>query len=230
MHVMKQKKLQHPKPWYIWSMMHPFVLSLIAHKHASPPTAKRHPGEQRVPDWRETCSGYRRRRTPSLGYLNYRGTTHRPCWCSPGGDRRRRPTGWRRTGCWRDPGRGWGPCWCPRATAGLPCTRLGLGWWCHWVCPRHRWLCQLGQCSWEDLRKRDTQCYTMNMMNKERGQNIQFLILPLTIAVVDKGISLHCYYVKMCRTGVTCIFTCSTHFYIIAVKSCSFVYHSNCWG
>ena len=32
----------------------------------------------------------------------------------------------------------------------------------------------------------------------------------------------------MCRTGVTCIFTCSTHFYIIAVKGCSFVYLRNC--
>ena len=40
---------------------------------------------------------------------------------------------------------------------------------------------------------------------------------------VDKGTSLPCYYVKMCRTGVTCIFTCSTHFYMIAVKGCSFV-------
>ena len=44
------------------------------------------------------------------------------------------------------------------------------------------------------------------MTDKERGQNIQFLILPSTIAVVDKGTSLHCYYVKMCRTGFTCIF------------------------
>ena len=41
---------------------------------------------------------------------------------------------------------------------------------------------------------------------------------------VDKGTSLPCYYVKMCTgTGVTCIFTSSTHFYIIAVKGCSFV-------
>ena len=66
--------------------------------------------------------------------------------------------------------------------------------------------------------------------DKERGQNIQFLILPSTIAVVDKGTSLHCYYVKMCRTGEYACDTCSTHFYIIAVKGCSFVYHSNCWG
>ena len=28
-----------------------------------------------------------------------------------------------------------------------------------------------------------------------------------TVTQVDKGTSLHCYYVKMCRTGVTCIFT-----------------------
>ena len=28
-----------------------------------------------------------------------------------------------------------------------------------------------------------------------------------TVPQVDKGTSLHCYYVKMCRTGVTCIFT-----------------------
>ena len=42
----------------------------------------------------------------------------------------------------------------------------------------------------------------MNMTDKERGQNIQFLILPSTIAVVDKRTSLHCYYhVKMYRTG-----------------------------
>ena len=41
---------------------------------------------------------------------------------------------------------------------------------------------------------------TMNMTDKESGQNIQF-------PQVDKGTSLHCYYVKMCRTGVTCIFT-----------------------
>ena len=33
---------------------------------------------------------------------------------------------------------------------------------------------------------------------------------------------------KMCRTGVTCIFTCSTHLYTIAVKGCSFVYLRNC--
>ena len=43
------------------------------------------------------------------------------------------------------------------------------------------------------------------MTDKESGQNIQFLILPSTIAVVDKGTSLHCYYVKMCRTGVICM-------------------------
>ena len=59
----------------------------------------------------------------------------------------------------------------------------------------------------------------MNMTDKERGQNQprqnQFLIQPSTIAVVDKGTSLHCYYLKMCSTGVACIFTCSTHFYII---------------
>ena len=41
----------------------------------------------------------------------------------------------------------------------------------------------------------------MNMMDKERGQHIQFLMLPSTIAVVDKGTSLHCYYVKMCITA-----------------------------
>ena len=28
-----------------------------------------------------------------------------------------------------------------------------------------------------------------------------------TVPQVDKGTSLHCFYVKMCRTGVTCIFT-----------------------
>ena len=49
-----------------------------------------------------------------------------------------------------------------------------------------------------------------------------------TVPQVAKGTSLHCYYVKMCRTGVTCIFTCSTHFYIISVKGCSFVYLRNC--
>ena len=37
---------------------------------------------------------------------------------------------------------------------------------------------------------------TMNMMDKESRKNIQFLILPSTIALVDKGTSLHCYYVK----------------------------------
>ena len=70
--------------------------------------------------------------------------------------------------------------------------------------------------------------HTMNITDKERGQNIQFLIVPSTIAVVDKGTSLHCFYVKMCRTGEYACDTCSTHFYIIAVKGCSFVYHSNC--
>ena len=45
-----------------------------------------------------------------------------------------------------------------------------------------------------------------------------------TVPQVDKGTSLHCYYVQMCRTGVTCILT----FYIIAVKGCSFVYLRNC--
>ena len=68
----------------------------------------------------------------------------------------------------------------------------------------------------------------MNMTDKERGQHIQFLILPSTIAVVDKGTSLHCYYVKMCRTGEYACDTCSTYFYIIAVKGCSFVYLRNC--
>ena len=52
----------------------------------------------------------------------------------------------------------------------------------------------------------------MNMTDNERGQNIQFLILPSTIAGVDKGTSLHCYYVKMRRTGEyacdTCFYTC----------------------
>ena len=58
----------------------------------------------------------------------------------------------------------------------------------------------------------------MNMTDKERGQNIQFLILPSTIAVVDRGTYLHCYYVKICRTGEYACDTCSTYFYIIAVK------------
>ena len=40
--------------------------------------------------------------------------------------------------------------------------------------------------------------------------------------------SLHCYYVKMCRTGEDACDTCSTHFYIIAGKGCSFVYLRNC--
>ena len=56
--------------------------------------------------------------------------------------------------------------------------------------------------------------YTMNMTDKESGQNIQNIPSLL--------------YVKMCRTGVTCIFTCFTQFYIIAVKGCSFVYLRNC--
>ena len=60
---------------------------------------------------------------------------------------------------------------------------------------------------------------TMNITDKESGQNIQFLR-------VDKGTSLHCYYVK---SECACD-TCSTHFYfyIIAVKGCSFVYLRNC--
>ena len=45
-----------------------------------------------------------------------------------------------------------------------------------------------------------------------------------TVPQVDKGTSLHCYYVKMCRTGEYACDTCSTHFYTIAVKGCSFVY------
>ena len=49
-----------------------------------------------------------------------------------------------------------------------------------------------------------------------------------TVPQVDKGTSLHCYYVKMCRTGEYACGTCSTHFYIIAVKGCSFVYLRNC--
>ena len=68
----------------------------------------------------------------------------------------------------------------------------------------------------------------MNMTDKERGQNIQSHILPSTIAVVDKRTSLHCYYVKMCRTGEYACDTYSTHFYIIAGKGCSFVYLRNC--
>ena len=50
----------------------------------------------------------------------------------------------------------------------------------------------------------------MNMTDKESGQNIQFLILPSILSVVDKGTSLHCYYVKMCRTGEYACDTCST--------------------
>ena len=57
--------------------------------------------------------------------------------------------------------------------------------------------------------------YTMPMTDKERGQNIQFRILSSTIAEVDKGTALQCYYVKMCRTGASWIFTCSTRVYII---------------
>ena len=49
-----------------------------------------------------------------------------------------------------------------------------------------------------------------------------------TVPQVDKGTSLHCYYVKMCRTGEYACDTCSTHFYIKAVKGCSFVYLRNC--
>ena len=33
-----------------------------------------------------------------------------------------------------------------------------------------------------------------------------------TIAVVDKGAFIHCYYVKMCRTGEYACDICSTHF------------------
>ena len=53
-------------------------------------------------------------------------------------------------------------------------------------------------------------------------------ILPSTIAVVVKGTFLYCYYVKISRTGGYACHTCSTHCYIMAVKGCSFVYHSNC--
>ena len=38
--------------------------------------------------------------------------------------------------------------------------------------------------------------------------------IKYTVPQVDKGTSLPCY-VNMCRTGVTCIFTCSTHLYIL---------------
>ena len=64
--------------------------------------------------------------------------------------------------------------------------------------------------------------YTMNMTNKESGPNIQFFILPSTIAVVDKGTSLHCYYVKISSTCEYACDTCSIHFYIIAVKGVFF--------
>ena len=40
--------------------------------------------------------------------------------------------------------------------------------------------------------------------------------------------SLHCYYVKMCRTGEYACDTCFTHFYMIAGKGCYFVYLMNC--
>ena len=40
----------------------------------------------------------------------------------------------------------------------------------------------------------------MNMTDKKKRTKY-------TVPQVDKGTSLHCYYVKMCRTGVTCIFT-----------------------
>ena len=49
-----------------------------------------------------------------------------------------------------------------------------------------------------------------------------------TVPQVDKGTSLHCYYVKMNKTGEYACYTCSTYFYIIAVKGCSFVYLRNC--
>ena len=83
------------------------------------------------------------------------------------------------------------------------------------------------------MRKECTQKWvhgtnTMNMTDKESGQDLLFLILPSTMSVVDKGTSLHCYYVKMCGTGEYACDTCSTDFYIIGVKGCSFVYHSNC--
>ena len=52
----------------------------------------------------------------------------------------------------------------------------------------------------------------------------RYYYIKYTVPQVDKGTSLPCYYVQICRTGVICIFTCSTHFYIIvAVKGCSFV-------
>ena len=40
--------------------------------------------------------------------------------------------------------------------------------------------------------------------------------------------SLHCYYVKMCRTGEYACDTCSTHFYIIAGRDVPFVYLRKC--
>ena len=45
--------------------------------------------------------------------------------------------------------------------------------------------------------------------------------------MIDKGTSLHCYYVQIYRTAVYEYDTCSTDFNIIAVKGCSFVYHNN---
>ena len=68
----------------------------------------------------------------------------------------------------------------------------------------------------------------MSMTDKEREQNMQFLILPSTIAVLCGRTSLHYYYVKICRTGEYACNTCSTDCYIIAGKGCPFVYLRNC--
>ena len=47
-----------------------------------------------------------------------------------------------------------------------------------------------------------------------------------TVPQVDKGTSLHCYYVKMCRTGVTCIFTflhnSSEGMFLVYLRNCIF--------
>ena len=43
---------------------------------------------------------------------------------------------------------------------------------------------------------------TMNMTDKERGQNIQFLHSTLNNCCGRQRNIPYCYYVKMCRTGV----------------------------
>ena len=98
----------------------------------------------------------------------------------------------------------------------------GFVGWIFWLL--YKWCMR----SFYDIRTRVDEAVCNLTIDSHYEHDRQWKRTKYTVPQENKGTSLHCYYVKMCRTGEYACDTCSTHFYIIAVKGCPFVYLRNC--